>query len=112
MLPAVLSPTSATLPAARTAAVMGSGDVSTACGSATCGGLGRGVAGAFRLAAGRRFGAALDRGLGFAPAGAAPDAAATRTAPVRFSLRWPGLDLGRLPSTPGCSVSSAATREK
>jgi hypothetical protein len=59
--------------------------------------------------------------LGFARAGfacvafaasAAVAEAAARTAPPRLSLRCPGRDLGRLPSTPGSSVLSAATREK
>lgn len=31
---------------------------------------------------------------------------------VRFSLRCPGRERGRLPSTPGSSLLSAATREK
>jgi hypothetical protein len=55
---------------------------------------------------------------GFAPrpdafaASAVVAAAAARTPPPRLSLRCPGRDLGRLPSTPGSSVLSAATREK
>jgi hypothetical protein len=40
------------------------------------------------------------------------DAAAALAAPPRLSLRCPGRDLGRLPSTPGSSLLSAATREK
>jgi hypothetical protein len=46
-------------------------------------------------------------------ASAAVAAAAARTPlPPRLLLRRPGRDLGRLPSTPGSSVLSAATREK
>ena len=42
----------------------------------------------------------------------APVLAPPRDPPPRFSLRRPGRDRGRLPSTPGSSLLSAATREK
>jgi hypothetical protein len=48
-------------------------------------------------------------GAGFAPA-AVIDAVSDPE--PRFELRRPGRDLGRLPSTPGSSLLSAATREK
>jgi hypothetical protein len=38
--------------------------------------------------------------------------AASRPPPRRLSLRTPGRDLGRLPSTPGASLFSAAMPEK
>jgi hypothetical protein len=47
-----------------------------------------------------------------APAPLAPPAAAPRAPARRLSLRTPGRDLGRLPSTPGSSLRSAATPEK
>jgi hypothetical protein len=85
-------------------------------------GAGFGFAG---LRARAAVGFARDRG-GFPPAVALPlvfaraafarlDGAAFARAVVddlRFSLRCPGRDLGRLPSTPGSSLLSAATREK
>jgi hypothetical protein len=45
----------------------------------------------------------------FAPAAVI---AAVLEPPPRLALRWPGRDLGRLPSTPGSSLLSAATRGK
>jgi hypothetical protein len=40
------------------------------------------------------------------------DAEVALAVPPRLLLRCPGRDLGRLPSTPGSSLLSAATREK
>jgi hypothetical protein len=65
-----------------------------------------------RTAFARVDGAALAlEALPFA-VGVAAAAAPPRDAPSRLSLRCPGRDLGRLPSTPGSSLLSTATREK
>jgi hypothetical protein len=62
------------------------------------------------------FEARFTPGFGFALVAVAAAVLEPPRAPgdgdVRFSLRCPGRDLGRLPSTPGSSLLSAATREK
>jgi len=63
-----------------------------------------------RAAVGFRFAPEVREGV-LAFARVAEDAAALAP-PPRFALRWPGRDLGRLPRTPGSSVSSAATAGK
>ena len=97
MLPAVLRPTSATLPAARTAAVSGSGGLEAGAAAAGCERSREGaVAGGLRVVVGFRLAAGWGRVFAFARVDA------TARAPLaRFSLRLPGRDLGRLPSTPG-----------
>jgi hypothetical protein len=65
----------------------------------------RAVADFARLGA---FAAAAAGAEAFAPAAAGAGAAPAR----RLSLRTPGRDRGRLPSTPGSSLFSAATPEK
>ena len=107
MLPAVFRPTSATFPAARTAAVSGSGEDAGAAGAACERSRGGAVAAGLRVALGFRFAAGAGRVLAFARVVATP-----RAPGPRFSLRCPGRDLGRFPSTPGSSVSSAATGGK
>jgi hypothetical protein len=100
MLPAVFSPTSATLPATRTAAVSGSGEGdagdAAACGRSRGGAVAADLRGVFGFGFGFGLAAARARVVGFARVEA--DA---REALARFSLRCPGRDLGRLPSTPG-----------
>ena len=109
MPPAVFSPSSATLPATWKAVVSGSADVGagSAVGVGSAAGVravdvvarlraGDGLRAAARLraAAALRFVAAPERGAGGFAAVVARD-------PLRFWLRCPGRDRGRLPSTPG-----------
>src|SRR3954454_11755866 len=104
MPPAVFSPSSATLPATWKAVVSGSADA----GAASAAGVravddvvarrraGDGLRAFARLraVAALRFVAAPERAAAGFAAVAARD-------PPRFSLRCPGRDRGRLPSTPG-----------
>src|SRR3954452_24105350 len=102
--PAVFRPSSATLPATWKAVVSGSDDV----GAGSAGAV-RAVDAAARLRAGDGLRAAARLraaagGLGGRRPGVAglpPAAAVVARAPPRFSLRCPGRDRGRLPSTPG-----------
>ena len=84
--------------------MIGSADVGAGCGARRSRGSGdpaearglRALAGDLRVFAVARFGAGRARTVGFAPA-----AALARVAPARFSLRCPGRERGRFPSTPG-----------